>query len=103
MAIVGCRSKAARGSQTLLRHGLVDEPILLVFPVVLGAGKRLFGQGVASTAFELGATRTTSTGVVISTYRRAGRPSFGTIEADRYRQKLGLDASPGGASPMRSR
>jgi len=66
-------------AKTLLEHDLVDELNLLLFPVVLGAGKRLFGPGTRPTAFELLSTRTTATGVVIGTWRRKGRPRFGTI------------------------
>lgn len=66
-------------AQTLLQKGLVDELNLLVFPVILGAGKRLFGSGTVPTAFELVSSRTTPAGVVIGTYRRKGRPSYGTI------------------------
>ena len=62
---------------------------------MLGAGKRLFGEGVPPTAFELLATRTTAKGVTISTYRRAGRPSFGTITAVEHREAFGLDEERG--------
>ncbi|MGA4845792.1 dihydrofolate reductase family protein [Streptomyces sp. G5(2025)] len=62
----------------LLGHGLIDTLHLLTFPVVLGTGKRLFTEGVPPTAFRLARSRTTSTGVVISTYERAGRPEYGS-------------------------
>jgi len=65
--------------QTLLETDLIDELNLLVFPVVLGRGKRLFASGTIPTAFALERSRTTSNGVVISTLRRIGRPTFGTI------------------------
>ncbi len=66
-------------AQTLLEHGLVDELNLLTFPVILGSGKRLFGSGTVPTAFELVTSRGSSTGVVLATYRRTGRPSFGQV------------------------
>jgi dihydrofolate reductase len=66
-------------AQTLLREGLLDELNLLVFPVILGSGKKLFGSGTVPTAFELVQSRTSDKGVVIATYRRAGKPTYGTI------------------------
>jgi len=66
-------------AQTLIRHDLVDEYNLLVYPVVLGTGKRLFGTGTVPAALKLASTRTTSTGVIITTYQRAGRPSYGSF------------------------
>jgi len=66
---------------TLLREGLLDELNLIVFPVVLGDGKRLFGSGTVPTAFELVQCGTTGKGVTIATYRRVGRPTYGTIGA----------------------
>lgn len=66
-------------TQTLLRHELVDELHLLLFPVILGGGKKLFGSGIAPTAFQLAATQATTTGVVISSYRRTGRPAYGVV------------------------
>lgn len=67
-------------AQTLLQHELIDELHLLTFPVLLGTGKRLFGSGAVPTAFELIATQATSTGVVISSYRRSGKPGYGQVE-----------------------
>ena len=68
-------------AQTLLQHGLIDELHLLTFPVVLGSGKKLFGAGTVPTAFELAGTQATGTGVVISSYRRTGRPSYGQVDS----------------------
>lgn len=65
--------------QTLLHHGLVDELRLLTFPVVLGTGKRLFGDGAVPAAMRLTESRTTSAGTVIAVYAFAGRPSYGTF------------------------
>jgi dihydrofolate reductase len=68
--------------QTLVREGLVDELNLLVFPVVLGTGKRLFESGTLPTAFALKENRVTKRGVVIGTYGRAGRPEYGSFMLD---------------------
>jgi dihydrofolate reductase len=65
--------------QTLNRHNLVDEYRLLVVPVVLGTGKRLFGDGTVPTGFETVQNRTTSTGVVVLTLRPTGTPPKGEV------------------------
>jgi dihydrofolate reductase len=59
--------------RTLLAKQLVDELILLIHPLVLGDGKRLFDDGGPGAVFELAATRTTTTGVIAATYRRTDR------------------------------
>ncbi len=56
--------------QTLLAHDLIDELRLWTFPVVVGAGKRLFGDGVRSSEFSLMKTGSTSNGVIMGLYRR---------------------------------
>jgi dihydrofolate reductase len=61
--------------QTLIRHDLVDEYRLMVHPLVLGSGRRLFRDGTVRTALQLVDTKTTGTGVVILTYRPAGNNS----------------------------
>ena len=58
--------------QTLIGADLVDEYRLFVFPVVLGEGKRLFGNGVPPRGLSLVSTRSTPTGVLLNTYRSAG-------------------------------
>jgi dihydrofolate reductase len=65
--------------QTLLRHELVDELRVLTFPVVLGAGKRLFGEGAVPASVRLTESRTTSAGTIIGVYAFEGRPSYGTF------------------------
>jgi dihydrofolate reductase len=60
--------------QTLLQHNLIDEYRLMVFPVIVGKGKRLFKEGIDMTTLKLVDTKTTSAGVVILTYQPAGRP-----------------------------
>ncbi|MEU3723828.1 dihydrofolate reductase family protein [Streptomyces sp. NPDC031705] len=67
-------------AQWLLARDLVDELNLLVFPVFLGAGRRLFPTGGLPTAFETTGSRTTGSGTAIHTYRPTGRASFGTFE-----------------------
>jgi len=66
-------------AQTLLDHGLVDEYRLFVYPVVLGHGKRLFAEGSVPTAMRRVDTKTTSTGVVVSTYQPIGKPQYGSF------------------------
>ena len=61
---------------SLMRAGLVDEYVLLIHPLVLGSGRRLFPDGAPSTALRLVDTKTTTTGVVIATYQPA-EPSAG--------------------------
>jgi dihydrofolate reductase len=59
-------------TSTLLDHGLADDVVLIVYPVLLGTGKRLFADGTPAQSFELAGTTTTPTGVLINTYRVAG-------------------------------
>lgn len=66
-------------ARSLMAHGLIDEYNLLVHPVVLGAGKRLFTDGGLPTAFELTGSRMTPNGIAINTYRPTGRAAFGSI------------------------
>ena len=63
--------------QTLLRHDLVDELRLYVFPVILGGGKRLLREGVNPAAFELAASRVSPKGMIAATYTRAGKVKTG--------------------------
>ena len=65
--------------QTLLREDLVDELRLIVFPVVLGEGKRLFGEGTIPRTWRLTASSATSTGALIAAYQRAGDVETGTF------------------------
>jgi len=70
----GGRSMTVLGSgvliHSLLREELIDEYFLLLYPLVLGRGRRLFPEGVLAT-LELTQTTTTTTGVIINSYRRA--------------------------------
>jgi dihydrofolate reductase len=55
--------------QTLMRHGLVDVYVLLIHPLLLGRGRRLFGDDSRRSALRLVNSVTTTTGVMIATYR----------------------------------
>jgi dihydrofolate reductase len=68
--------------QTLIEHDLVDDYQLLIFPVLLGDGKRLFPPGVTPAGLRLTNSRTTENGVVILSYERAGKPTYGTVGGD---------------------
>ena len=59
-------------TSTLLEHGLADEVLLLVYPVLLGKGKRFFAEGTPPRAFELASTNALSSGIVINAYKAAG-------------------------------
>jgi len=67
----------------LLAHGLVDELRLMIFPVLLGKGKRLFGDDSKPGALELVDSRTSTTGVVMSRYVPAGAVRTGSFAHDR--------------------
>ena len=67
--------------QTLLKHDLVDELWLKTFPVTLGTGKRLFGEGTIPAAFTLTESLVTPNGVIFANYKRAGKVKTGTIGA----------------------
>jgi len=69
-------------AQTLIEYDLVDEYRLLVFPVLLGTGKRLFGSGAVPRTLKLVRSSTTSTGVVVSVYRPAGDLKTGSFALD---------------------
>ena len=62
-----------------MEHDLVDEYRLLIHPVVLGNGKRLFADGTTPTALELIDTTTTSRGVVVRVYQASGKPVCGSV------------------------
>jgi dihydrofolate reductase len=66
--------------QFLLANDLVDRLNLLVFPVIVGAGRRLFPDSGIATGLALEKSRTTPSGVAISVYRTGGRPEFGSLE-----------------------
>ena len=65
--------------QTLLRHNLVDQFRLWIFPVVVGPGKRLFGDGTNPAGLRLVDSKLSSTGVVMGTWEPAGELATGTF------------------------
>ena len=84
--------------QTLLQHDLVDEFRIWTFPVVVGPGKRLFGEGTVPAGLQLVDSTTSSTGVVMAIYRRGGDIPLGsfaletpTAEEIERRSRLGTD------------
>jgi dihydrofolate reductase len=68
--------------QTLLRHNLVDRFRLLVFPVVIGSGKRLFAEGTVPSGLKLLDSKVSTTGVVMGTYEPAGAIVTGSFAQD---------------------
>jgi dihydrofolate reductase len=81
-------------AQTLIENDLVDEYRLWSFPVILGRGKRLFGAGTVPATLKLVDSETTSTGVAIHTYRRAGDMQYGSVEATEWREVFGRRSEP---------
>lgn len=68
--------------QTLLERDLIDQFRLWIFPVVLGAGKRFFGDGTIPAGLRLVDSKVTNTGVTVNTYERAGGVEPGSFEFD---------------------
>ena len=73
------------GSSTLtsplLEHGLADEILLIVYPVLLGTGKRIFAEGAPPRSFEFVSTKALASGVILSTYKPTGPLRTGTVGA----------------------
>ena len=65
--------------QTLLQHDLVDELWLKTFPITLGKGKRLFGEGTIPAAFTVTESLVAPNGVIFANYKRAGAVKTGTV------------------------
>jgi dihydrofolate reductase len=68
--------------QTLLEHDLIDEFRMWIFPVVIGTGKRFFGEATVPAALKLVDSKVSKTGVTINTYERAGDVERGSFEFD---------------------
>jgi dihydrofolate reductase len=68
--------------QTLIEHDLIDEYNLFIFPVVLGAGKRLFGSGTMPGTMKLVSSTVTENGTIIAKYHRAGPLKTGEFDVD---------------------
>ena len=65
-------SGSSKLTSTVLEHGLADEVVLVVSPVLLGTGKRIFAEGTPARGFELVGTTATPTGVLLNTYKVVG-------------------------------
>jgi dihydrofolate reductase len=65
--------------QTLLKHDLVDEYRLWIFPLVLGSGKRIFEDGAIPAGLKLVDSRTFTSGVLMATYEQAGEIEYGSF------------------------
>lgn len=65
--------------QTLLKHDLVDELWLKIFPLTLGQGKRLFTKGTIPASFKLLNSQVSPSGVIIANYKRAGKVTTGSF------------------------
>ena len=65
--------------QTLLKHDLIDELWLKIFPVVVGSGKKLFSNGNLAGGFELIESKTSPLGVIVGNYKRTGEVKTGTF------------------------
>jgi dihydrofolate reductase len=68
--------------QTLLEHDLIDEYRMWIYPVVLGTGKRAFGDGAIPMGMRLADSQVSTTGVTINVYERAGDIESGSFEFD---------------------
>jgi dihydrofolate reductase len=66
-------------AQTLFKHDLVDELVLMMFPITLGNGKKLFGEGTIPAAYKMTDSLVTSNGVIFGYYKRAGEVKTGTV------------------------
>ena len=66
-------------AQILLKHDLIDELWLKMFPVTLGAGKRLFGEGAIAKAFALTDSKVSPSGVIVANYVRKGEVETGSF------------------------
>ena len=64
-------------TSTLLEHGLADEVVLAVYPVLLGTGKRFFAQGTPARSFELVSTQAMPSGIILSIYKVVGPWNIG--------------------------
>ena len=66
--------------QALLKNDLVDELWLKIYPLTLGKGKRLFEEGTTPAAFELMESKTSPSGVIVASYKRAGEIKTGSFD-----------------------
>ncbi len=75
--------------QTLIQHELVDQYNLWIFPVLLGRGKRLFGDGAIPAGLRLVDSKTSTTGVIIATYEPAGAITPGSFALEQPTESEG--------------
>jgi dihydrofolate reductase len=59
-------------TSALIEHGLADEVVLFVYPILLGKGKRIFAESTPARAFELASTKALPSGIIINEYKAAG-------------------------------
>ncbi|HEY3767636.1 MAG TPA: dihydrofolate reductase family protein [Candidatus Angelobacter sp.] len=59
-------------TSALIEHGLADEVVLFVYPILLGKGKRIFAASTPARAFELASTKALPSGIIINEYKAAG-------------------------------
>ena len=71
--------------QTLLRHDLIDRFNLWVYPLLLGTGKRLFGDGTVPAGLRLTNSQAFPKGAILLTYERAGKPRYGDLSVESER------------------
>ena len=67
--------------QTLMKHDLIDTFWLMIYPITLGQGKKLFAEGTIPAAFKVTETTVGTTGVILARYERDGEVKTGTIGA----------------------
>ncbi len=65
--------------QTLLKHDLLDELWLKIYPITLGKGKRLFAEGTIPAAFTLHDSQISPSGVIVASFKRAGAVKTGSL------------------------
>jgi dihydrofolate reductase len=67
--------------QTLMKHDLVDAFWLKIYPLTLGSGKRLFGEGTIPAAFKVTESTVSPSGIILVNYERVGVVTTGTVLA----------------------
>lgn len=77
-----CVQGSSQLIQTLLKNQMADEMFIWTFPVVLGSGKRLFGDGTVPMGLEFDDVKTSTTGVTMARYRAAGGVKTGSFALD---------------------
>jgi len=70
--------------QTLMKHDLVDEFWLKIYPLTLGSGKRLFVDGTIPAAFKVTESQVSPTGIIIVNYKRAGAVTTNSVSGSRH-------------------